>query len=140
MQSAPRTISAETITASTTGIWQNRKLTAAFQVTLSSRLNKRNSFVKRVFDFKTSEVRLVGGSGPHEGNILVGGLPVCDDGHDAQNALVVCRLAKKNLRHKETLISPFCIVFGPKSQEKFAQDAGIFFWANHSGIPLWIGL
>merc|ERR1719237_293074 len=38
------------------------------------------------------EVELVGGSGPHEGNILVGGLPVCDDGHDAQNALVVCRM------------------------------------------------
>ena len=37
------------------------------------------------------EVKLVGGSGPHEGNIFVGGLPVCDDYHDAQNALVVCR-------------------------------------------------
>ena len=36
----------------------------------------------------------MGGSGPHEGNIFVGGLPVCDDGHDAQNALVVCRFAK----------------------------------------------
>ena len=34
------------------------------------------------------------GSGPHEGNIVVGGLPVCDDLHDAQNALVVCRFAK----------------------------------------------
>ena len=44
--------------------------------------------------FETSEVRLVGGSGPHEGNILVGGLPVCDDHHDAQNAQVVCRFAK----------------------------------------------
>ena len=37
------------------------------------------------------ELHLVGGSGPHEGNILVGGRPVCDDGHNAQNALVVCR-------------------------------------------------
>ena len=37
------------------------------------------------------EVKLVGGSGPHEGNILVGGLPVCDDSHDSENALVVCR-------------------------------------------------
>ena len=36
------------------------------------------------------ELHLVGGSGPHEGNILVGGRPVCDDGHNAQNALVVC--------------------------------------------------
>ena len=38
-----------------------------------------------------SELTLVGGSGPHEGNILVGGLPVCDDHHDHENALVVCR-------------------------------------------------
>ena len=38
-----------------------------------------------------SEVKLVGGSGPHEGNIFVGGLPVCDDYHDAANARVVCR-------------------------------------------------
>ena len=43
------------------------------------------------------EVDLVGGSGPHEGNILVGGLPVCDDGHNADNALVVCRLNKTQL-------------------------------------------
>ena len=40
-------------------------------------------------------MKLVGGSGAHEGNILVGGLPVCDDGHNAKNALVVCRFAKK---------------------------------------------
>ena len=39
-------------------------------------------------------VELVGGSGPHEGNILVGGQPVCDDYHDDQNALVVCRFTK----------------------------------------------
>ena len=38
-----------------------------------------------------SEVKLVGGSGPHEGNIFVGGKPVCDDDHDVENALVVCR-------------------------------------------------
>ena len=44
MQSAPRTMSVETITASTTGIWQNQKLTAAFQVTLTGRPNKGNSF------------------------------------------------------------------------------------------------
>ena len=36
-------------------------------------------------------MKLVGGSGPHCGNIIVGGRPVCDDGHDADNALVVCR-------------------------------------------------
>ena len=37
------------------------------------------------------EVKLVGGSGPHEGHIFVGGLPVCDDDHNAENAIVVCR-------------------------------------------------
>ena len=37
---------------------------------------------------------LIGGSGRHEGNILVGGMPVCDDDHNAQNAKVVCRFAK----------------------------------------------
>ena len=42
-------------------------------------------------DIKTLEVKLVGGSGPHEGNIFVGGLPVCDDKHDKENAVVVCR-------------------------------------------------
>ena len=45
--------------------------------------------------FKTSVVELVGGSGPHEGNILVGGQPVCDDLHGDQNALVVCRFPNK---------------------------------------------
>ena len=38
-----------------------------------------------------TEVKLVGGKGAHEGNIFVGGAPVCDDGFDADNALVVCR-------------------------------------------------
>ena len=33
----------------------------------------------------------MGGSGSHEGNIFIGGLPVCDDLHDHNNALVVCR-------------------------------------------------
>ena len=45
------------------------------------------------------DVKLVNGSGPHEGNILVGGLPVCDyynewrgvDWYGRRNALVVCR-------------------------------------------------
>ena len=40
-----------------------------------------------------SDVTLVGGSGPHEGNIFVGEEPVCDDGHNAESALVVCRFA-----------------------------------------------
>merc|ERR1719458_1569145 len=39
-----------------------------------------------------AEVTLIGGSGRHEGNILVGGMPVCDDDHNAQNAKVVCRM------------------------------------------------
>ena len=33
MQSAPKTMSVETTTASTTGIWQKQKPTAAFRVT-----------------------------------------------------------------------------------------------------------
>ena len=33
----------------------------------------------------------MGGSGPHEGNIFVGGFPVCDDHHGVENARVVCR-------------------------------------------------
>ena len=41
------------------------------------------------------EVKLIGGSGRHEGNILVGNQPVCDDGHNDQNALVVCRFIFK---------------------------------------------
>ena len=62
-------------------------------------------------DLKTSEVKLVGGSGPHEGNIFVGGLPVCDDYHDAQNALVVCRFAKKR-----GMTEIFANLFVPKPQ------------------------
>ena len=39
-------------------------------------------------------VVLVGGSGPQEGNIMVNGEPVCDDGSEAYRAAtaaVVCR-------------------------------------------------
>ena len=36
----------------------------------------------------------MGGSGPYEGHIFVNGLPVCDDGHNDQNALVVCRFVE----------------------------------------------
>jgi len=38
-----------------------------------------------------SEIELVGGSGPHEGNVLVRGEPVCDDDPRPENAQVVCR-------------------------------------------------
>ena len=51
----------------------------------------------RYVDKQCSETTLVGGSGPYEGNILVGGLPVCDDHHNANNALVVCRSCKHKL-------------------------------------------
>merc|ERR1712106_839601 len=37
------------------------------------------------------EIELVGGSGPHEGNVLVRGEPVCDDQTRPENAQVVCR-------------------------------------------------
>ena len=36
-------------------------------------------------------MKLLGGSGPHEGNIFVNGLPVCDDLHSKENALVYSR-------------------------------------------------
>merc|ERR1719458_2164890 len=42
-----------------------------------------------------SVVELVGGSGPHEGNVIINGQPVCDDGsfeYGTQNAQVVCRM------------------------------------------------
>ena len=44
-----------------------------------------------------SEVKLVGGTGPHEGNIFVGGKPVCDDLHGANNTLVVCRFGQSQI-------------------------------------------
>ena len=36
-------------------------------------------------------IELVGGSGPHEGNIMLYGRPVCDDIATPENAEVVCR-------------------------------------------------
>merc|ERR1711972_271000 len=45
----------------------------------------------------TKLLKLIGGSGPHEGNIFWDGKPVCDDtftdnSHGNQNAKVVCRM------------------------------------------------
>merc|ERR1712055_31754 len=36
-------------------------------------------------------IELVGGSGPHEGNVMIRGQPVCDDHWGGEDALVVCR-------------------------------------------------
>jgi len=38
-----------------------------------------------------SRIRLDGGRFPHEGNIMVNGQPVCDDGFTLVNAHVACR-------------------------------------------------
>ena len=47
----------------------------------------------------------MGGSGPYEGHIFVNGLPVCDDGHNDQNALVVCRFVETlSFWHKKLII------------------------------------
>ena len=70
----------------------------------------------------TKEVKLVGGSGPHEGNILVGGLPVCDDSHDSENALVVCRCKYQ----------AFCFLV-----TWYVQDAWVSTWTAYNSIPLW---
>ena len=40
---------------------------------------------------KITVIELVGGSGPHEGNIMLHGRPVCDDIATPENAQVVCR-------------------------------------------------
>ena len=81
--SVPKTMFVEKITA---GNFQGKRrgmLTAVYQV------EKIETSKYLITSFL--EVRLVGGSGSHEGNILVGGKPVCDDGHSSENALVVCR-------------------------------------------------
>ena len=36
-------------------------------------------------------IELVGGSGPHAGNVMIRGQPVCDDHWTRENAGVVCR-------------------------------------------------
>merc|ERR1712192_342646 len=38
-----------------------------------------------------STIELVGGAGPHEGNIMISGRPVCDHGRNPENAEVICR-------------------------------------------------
>ena len=58
-----------------------------------------------------SEVKLVGGSGPHEGNIFVGGLPVCDDDHDEDNARVVCRFHSTVDTGLEFVTSDTCVKY-----------------------------
>ena len=79
---ALKTMFAEKTTAYISGTMQNLIQIAASKVGFKLSLKATN---------KSAEVKLVGGSGPHEGNIFVGGAPVCDDYHDADNAHVVCR-------------------------------------------------
>ena len=40
---------------------------------------------------KDKRVRLFGSAGPHEGNVFVGEVPVCDAKWDEADAMVVCR-------------------------------------------------
>ena len=44
-------------------------------------------------------IELVGGSGPHEGNVMIRGQPVCDDYWSQENAMVVCRFDQEFCHH-----------------------------------------
>ena len=77
-----KTTFADETTAEISGAMRNQPLIAALQVDKTLSIDAEMFF---------PEVKLVGGSGPHEGNIFVGGEPVCDDYHGSSNALVVCR-------------------------------------------------
>ena len=46
---------------------------------------------KNVIKQKNTVLELVGGAGPHEGNIMISGRPVCDHGRNPENAEVICR-------------------------------------------------
>ena len=53
-----------------------------------------HQIIRDIYIIITLVVTLVGGSGPQEGNIMVHGQPVCDDGSEAYRdatARVVCR-------------------------------------------------
>jgi len=61
-------------------------------------------------------IELVGGSGPHEGNVMIRGQPVCDDDWGGEDALVVCRQLGYNYGFPTD--NSF---FGPVSED-FAMD------------------
>merc|ERR1711923_621531 len=42
-------------------------------------------------EYYNGTLSLVGGPNPHSGNVMVGGLPVCDDGWNDADGSVVCR-------------------------------------------------
>ena len=46
---------------------------------------------KNVIKQKNTAIELVGGAGPHEGNIMINNRPVCDHGRNPENAEVICR-------------------------------------------------
>ena len=55
----------------------------------------------------TMKVSLVGGSGSHEGDVHIGGFPVCDDGWDSRDAEVVCHQLGFPGLHTYTRLSRF---------------------------------
>merc|ERR1719507_2057628 len=77
-------------------------------------------------------VVLVGGSGPQEGNIMVNGEPVCDDGSEAYRAAtaaVVCRELGYNGASQQTIQSYFGQVsneFGMDEVQCSGNEASIF--------------
>ena len=44
-------------------------------------------------------IELVGGSEPHEGNLMIHGHPVCDDSRGQEEAMVVCRFDQGFYHH-----------------------------------------
>ena len=96
--SASKAICVEKTTAEISEVRQLQLRIAVFQV--NELFQKIRIKTKLKCDIFNSEVKLLGGSGLHEGHIFVGGQPVCGRNHKDENALVVCRLDNFTLLNK----------------------------------------
>ena len=80
--------------------------------------------------FFPEHIKLVGGKNEREGNIMVGGKPVCDDGfkkYGKAAAQVVCRFIL--IWHK-TIIHIFLTIFSPR---ELGYDGGQYTKESHFG-------